>query len=128
MKLRFALAAVLVLGLGGCTTLGATLGDLGQSLSTSTPSQVNTYGDATAAAALATRTVDLSVSTGKLDLPTLQELQTLNDGIHAAWLKIKAAKDAGQSLSFAAFNAALAAYQSYRTNEGIPEAPAAPTS
>lgn len=123
MKQMFKVIALgAMIALGGCTTVASGLSDIATSISTSSPTQVATYADATIAADLATRTVDLAVNTGKLDRATLLELDKLNDAVHAAWLQLKAANDAGQSLTFASFNATLAAYQSYRTAEGIPEA------
>ncbi len=122
-NLLLGLVAAFTLTVGGCTSLASGVTDLAGSFTSSSPSQVTVYGDATLAADIATRTVDLAVKTGKLDRATLLELQTLNDAVHAAWVKLKAANDAGQSLSFASFNAALAAFQSYRTSTGIPEAP-----
>ncbi len=123
MKSVFLIVA-LALSLAGCTSMASGVATVATSMSTSTPAQVNTFADATAAATLATRTVDLAVTSLKLDKATLKELQTLNEAVHAAWLPLKDAVDKGQSPSFAAFNAALAAYQSYRTSQGIPEAKA----
>ena len=113
--------------LGGCTTIASGLDTLATDLSSSSPTQVTTYYDATAAADLATKTVDLAVKTMKFNRATLTELQSLNDSLHTAWLVLKAANDANQSLDYAAFNAALAAYQSYRVSQAIPEATATPT-
>ena len=110
--------------MAGCTSFASGVATIATNLSSSTPAQVNTYADATLAATLATKTVDLAVNTGKLSKATLIELGALNDGVHSAWLVLKAANAAGKSLDYAAFNAALSAYQSYRTSEGIPEAPA----
>lgn len=118
----FAGALALALSVGACADLSAFAANTATSLSTASPDQATTYGDATAAADLATKTVDLAVRTGTLNRATLLELQSLNDALHAAWLQLKDANDKGQSLSFAAFNAALAAYQSYRTSQAIPEA------
>lgn len=129
MKRMLIVGVTLALALtaAGCADFAQGVSGIAQDLSTSTPAQVTTYAEATAAADLGTRTVDLVVLTGKLDTDTLSELSKLNDDVHSAWLKIKAAKDAGQSLTFAAFNAALSAYTSYRTSQGIKEAPPAPT-
>ncbi len=125
MKRMLLIAGALALALsaGGCTTVASGLADVATSLSSSSPAQVQTYAEATAAADLATRTVDLAVNNVKFSKATLTELQALNDSLHDAWSKLKAANDAGQSLSFAAFNAALSAYQTYRTEQAIPEAP-----
>jgi hypothetical protein len=126
MKRMIMLAGALALALSSaaCTDLASGVAGLATDLSSSTPAQVTTYGEATAAATLATRTVDLAVTTLTLNKATLTELNSLNEAVHTAWLQLKAANDAGQSLSFASFNAALAAYQSYRVSQGIPEAPA----
>jgi hypothetical protein len=122
--LRFAAAACIAVALSGCASIAQFASGVATSLSSSSPSQVSTYADATNAAILATKTVDLAVTTLTLSKATLTELQTLNDGLHAAWLQLKAANDAGQSLDYAAFNAALAAYQSYKTSQGISDATA----
>jgi PBP1b-binding outer membrane lipoprotein LpoB len=130
MKRMMLIAGALALAMfaGGCTTAASGLASLATSMSSSTPQQVQTYAKATEVADLATRTVDLAVNNVKFSKATLIELQALNDSLHDAWLKLKTAKDAGQSLSFASFNAALAAYQTYRTEEAIPEAPSPATS
>ena len=116
-----ALAAALMLPLYAC---GTTPVDIVQNLTTSTPVQVTTYADATAAADLVTRTADLAVATGKLPSSVLDAIGSYSDKVHSEWLKLKAAKDAGQSLAFQAFQDALSAFESYRTAQGIPEAPA----
>lgn len=122
----FVYAGVLALALSGagCTDLASFAANTATAATTITPSEVQTYGDATAAADLATRTVDLAVQSGTLSRATLVELSSLNDALHAAWLELKAAKDANHSITYASFNAALAAFQSYRASAGVSEAPA----
>jgi uncharacterized protein YggE len=122
MKLLKIAAAACLIALGGCTTLASGISSVATSLSTASPTQVSTYADATIAADIATRTVDLAVQTGKLNKATLTELAALNDAVHAAWLDLKAANDAGKSLTFASFNAALSAFEAYRAAQGISEA------
>lgn len=108
--------------MAGCASIAAGVANVATSLSSSSPTQVNTFAAATLAATVATKTVDLAVNTGKLNRSVLLQLQALNEGLHTAWLQLKAANDTDKSLSYASFNAALAAYQAYRTSEGIPEA------
>jgi hypothetical protein len=120
MRLRLcALAFACVLPLAGCTTVAKDVVAIATSLSTSSPTQVTTYADATAAATLATKAVDVAVTSLKFDRGTLEELSALNDSVHAAWLDLKQANDAGRSLSFASFNAALDAFNAYATVKGI---------
>jgi len=123
MKRMLLIAGAFALALtsAACTSVASGVASLATEMSSSTPAQVNTYAEATAAAAIVTRTMDLAVNTGKLDKATLLELQKHNEGIHAAWLELKKANDAHQSLVYASFNAALASWRSYRTSVGIPE-------
>lgn len=114
-NLRSIALAVLLIAptLGACTTVGQALISIGQWTSSSTPAEVATYADATLAATLATKTVDALVNTVQFDRATLTEFATLNDGVHTAWLQLKAARDANQSLTYGAFNAALDAFNAY---------------
>lgn len=115
------IALVVAIGGGntGCTTLAQWTAGAAQSLSSSTPTQVSTYADAVLAADGVTKLADTAVNTGKLSRPVLVEIGVLSDGVHNAFVAIKAANDAGQSLDFAALNAALAAWVSYTTSQGI---------
>lgn len=113
------LAIALVLPLSACTSVAEFAATTATNLSTSTPVQVTTYADATLAATLATKAVKLAVDTHKFDKATLIELSALNDAVHAAWLDLKTDNDAGKSLVFGSFNAALSAYNAYATTEGI---------
>lgn len=108
--------------LAACIDTTQGLAGIGQSFTSSTPSQVQTYADATRFATLATKTVDLAVQSGKLSRTTLDKLDQLNDTLHAAWVVIRDANSRGESLNFAAFNAALSAFETYRQQQAIPQA------
>ena len=108
--------------LAGCTSIASGLSTVATDLSTSSPSQVSTYYDATTAANLAFQTIGVAATLPGVSHAQLIELQSLNEAVHSAWLVLKAANDAGQSIDYAAFNAAFAAYQSYCVSQGIPEA------
>jgi hypothetical protein len=104
---------LLLVGTSGCTSLAQFAATTATNMSSSTPAQ------ATQAATLVTKAVDIAVNTGKLDRATLIELDALNEGVHAAWLNLKAANDSGHSLVFASFNAALDAFRAYATTKGV---------
>lgn len=115
--LATALAAAIPMG--GCTTLAQWTAGAAQSLSSSTPTQVSTYADAVLAADGVTRIADLAVNTGKLSRSQLNAINSISEQVHTAFVSLKAANDAGQSLDFAALNTALAIWISYTTNQGI---------
>ncbi len=119
MSLTVAVLAIASVPLAGCTSVAQSLAQTASSLSSETSTDVATYAQATQAAALTTRAVDLAVQNVTLDRATLTELSALNDGVHRAWLDLKAAHDAGQSLSFASFNAALDGFTAYATTKGV---------
>lgn len=114
------LVLVLMLALGGCTSLAQFAGQTAQSLSSSTPSQAATLADALQAAKLATDAVDLYVNTGNPSPAVLTEINTLNEGLHNSLNLLQAADAAHQSIALAAFNAALTAFNSYATVSGVP--------
>jgi len=116
---RIAFALLIAVSLAGCTTVGQGLISAGQWVSSSTPTQITTYADATLAATLATKTVDALVNTVQFDRATLEEFNTLNEGVHNAWLPLKAAKDANQSLVYGGFQAALDAFNVYSVSHGV---------
>lgn len=107
---------------GGCADIAGGVISTAQATTTETPSQEQAYADITISVDLATRTVDLAVASGKFNKATLTELGSLNDTVHAAWVKLRDAHAAHQSLNFAALNAALAAFDAYRSTHGIPAA------
>lgn len=117
------LAGVLALSiattLGGCTTVAQWTTDIAQNLSSSTPTQVATYADAVLAIDTFTRLADTGVNSGKLSVANLQTLSDIRTKVRAAYETIKAANAAGQSLDFAALNAALALWVSFATAQGI---------
>jgi hypothetical protein len=114
------IVVVLALGLSGCASVASGITTVVQSVSSSTPTQVTTLADAVSAATLVTQAVDVYVNTASPNKATLLELQTLNNGVHAALVSLEAANTANQSLAIAAFNAALTAFSSYATAVGVP--------
>ena len=120
MKSTF-LAPVLALCLmaSGCSTLESFAAGTATSLSSSSPSQVTTLADADLAADLIVKVTKLAVDSGKLDEGTLVEIQALRGGVRVALDRLHAANTAGQSLSFASFNASLEAYRAYATLKGV---------
>lgn len=116
---RVLLTAFLCLGLSGCASVASGVVQIAQSVSSSTPSQVTTLGDAVAASTLVTQAVDVYVKTGNPSKATLLELQTLNEGLHTALTGLEQANASNQSLELAAFNEALTAFTSYTTAKGI---------
>lgn len=129
----FAIALALCVGiaLSGCASLGVSAGQAlisaGQYVSSSTPAQVDNYAKAVNALTLVTLTVDGAVNLRKFDRDTLDKLDALNDICHDAFLKVKAAKDAGQSINYAALNAAIDSFRLYSASKGIPQVTTAPT-
>lgn len=119
MKYRFALAAIAILALSGCATVAQTAASVATSLSSSTPSLVATLADADLAADTIVKLTKVAVDTGTLDAGTLTEIQALRAGVRTALDALHKANAAGQSLSFAAFNASLDAYRAYATTKGI---------
>lgn len=124
---RSLLAATLLVALAGCAGVASFAVNTATNLSTAGPSQFKTYAEATAAVDLAHITIDVTAVNAKalgLHKPVLLKLQALNEALHAAWLDLKAANDAGQSLTYAGVQAAWDAYNVYRVQQAIPEVPA----
>jgi predicted small secreted protein len=123
MKLT-SLAALLVLAfapLAGCNTLQA-LGvgsGVAASLKGPLPNQATTLSEAIQTADLATNITKATVDAVHFSRPVLQEISALNDGIHSAIVGLENANANHQALDFAAFNAAVAAYNSYAAAHGI---------
>lgn len=116
---RLALVAGILLATPGCTAIAAWTAGVAQNLSSSTPSQVTTYADAVVVVDAFTKTADAYVQTGKATPTQLDAIDAISDKVHDAFTKLKAANAAGQSLDFAALNAALALWSSYTTQQGI---------
>lgn len=116
---RLIVVAALSLSLSGCVGLAAGVANIAATVTSSTPQQVTTLGDAIQASTLLTRAVDLAVNTGKLPKPVLLEINALSDGLHAALISLESDNAAGKNLDFAAFNAALKAYNAYLTANAI---------
>lgn len=116
MKKHRHLAAPLLalsIALGGCAGTITTAGNIGQSVSVASPTQARTLAEALQAATLCTDAVDLYVRTGNPSRAVLDELNILNDRVHDTLVNLQTANMRGQSLTFAAFNEALQAFNAY---------------
>ena len=113
------LALAVVISLGGCTSLAQFAASTATNLSSSNPSQVTTLAEADLAADTLVKVTKVAVDTGKLDSGTLHELQALRGGVRTALEALHTANAAGQNVNYAAFNAALDAYNAYTTLKGI---------
>lgn len=119
MKRQIAALALVALMGGGCTTIAQWTADTAQSLSSSTPTQVNTLADAEIAAKGVHQLIDQAAKSGKLSRAQLTTLNTINEAVNKAMTDLEAANAAGQSLTYAALNEALSQWVSYSTANGI---------
>ena len=116
---------VIVLGvasafvLGGCASTAGFIAGVATEMSSSTPGQVKTLGEAYEAATLVATFADAAVLSGKLDRPTLLEIQALRGGVRTALGGLQTAQEGGKSLDYAAIDAALQAWNSYMTVKGL---------
>jgi len=109
----FAFAAPAV---AGCDTIARIGADIKQQSATITPSQVQTVADATLAATAATSAMEVVVRTGVIkDNAVLLQIKALNDGVQAALHRWHNAADKGNSIYAASFNAALDAFNAYKS-------------
>lgn len=106
--------------LGGCAQ---TLSSLAVSLTSASPTQAKSVAEAEQVTTLAEQALDLYVQNGNPSQPVLAELKILVPALHNALKQVEAANMAGNSASaaaaLAAFNQALAALNSYKTNQGV---------
>ena len=109
----------LCIALGGCASLAQSVSSIATNLSSSTPSQVTSLGEANQAAKIVTDAVDVYVRTGTVSRTTLIQLQKLNKGVHDALVALNQANSAGNPLAYGAFNAALAAFNDFATQQWI---------
>lgn len=96
----------ILVALAGCAMLNA-------------PTSAGTLAEAINADTLAVRIADTYVQTGMPNAATLRTLAADADAVHAALKSLEADQAAGRPLNFAAFNAANAAFNSYRLSQGI---------
>jgi hypothetical protein len=106
--------------MAGCAQMAAGVSGVAGAIAGPTPTQAHDLGTAQQSATLATQIVDTAVRTGKVPRAVLLELNALSDGLHAAVDDLEVANAAHQSLDFAAFNAALDAFNAYKTANAIP--------
>lgn len=120
---RFALAACVALGLGGCTTVSSTLSGIAVSATTAGPTQAKTVAEAIQATTLFEKSLDLYMTAGAPNKAVLQELQILVPALHNALSAAETANASGNSALIAAalatFNEALGAVQSYEALKGV---------
>jgi hypothetical protein len=107
--------------LSGCATLQANLAG-------STTAQVTTLAEAEQAATLVTEAADGWAVVTYMSAAQLTQIQALSSAVHAALDNLEAANAAGQSLVFASFNSALAAFNSYEAATVSPTATASAAS
>lgn len=119
MKIFKSLALTVLIATGGCTSIASGISTLATELSSSTPTQVRTLADAERVATLVTKAATVAVNTGKLTRAQLTQLDKLNEGVHAALSDLHQTQKEGGSLAYGAFNAALAAFNAYTTQQGI---------
>lgn len=123
MKMLKVLALGALVALGGCSSFGSFVSDLTVSATSATPTQAKTVGEATTLATAAERALDFYVNNGSPSRAVLNELNILVPAVHSALVKVEAANKAGNSAltaaALAAFNEALAAYESYATQQGV---------
>lgn len=108
-----ALASCLVFG--GCAQFAAGVTNIAASAAGPAPGQVTTLSRAEQAATVITDAVHTLVDVHKFDREQLIIVSALNDALHSALTDLEKANAAGQSLNFAAFNAAMDAYNVYMT-------------
>lgn len=108
------IACVAALALAGCGTLASGAASVAATVAGPSPTQATTLGQAEQLATVATDLTKAYVDTASLSLAQLQQINALNDGLHTAITSLETANSQGQALSFAAFNAALAAFNSYK--------------
>ncbi len=114
MTRHLAIALIaLALPLGACQNLTEGVVSLVATAKGPLPQQAKTLAEAEQLATVATDLTKTVVDTGKLSRAQLVQVSSYNDGVHSAVLSLEDANSKGQSLSFAAFNAALAAWNSY---------------
>ena len=121
MGLLVMLACALVMGRGltACATVAKSVTSVAASLAGPVSGQATTLAQAIQLADLATKATKVTVDSVKLPKATLIQLSALNDGVHSALVDLETANTMGQSLSFASFNAALDAYNSYAVAVGV---------
>lgn len=108
-----------VLACGGCASVASFAANIGAASSSTTPTQVKTLAAAVQTATLVTKGADAAINAHHFSRPVLLEINALNDGVHTALTDLEAENAKGHNLDFAAFNAALAAYNKYMSSEGI---------
>jgi hypothetical protein len=113
-------AVALAIPMSGCTTgAGQWAGNVLQSLTSSSTTQVSTLGDGEILVKGINQVSSQLAKSGKLDTVQLHNMETIIDAINADMDKLEAANAAGQSLTFAALNAALADWVKFKNGNGV---------
>lgn len=122
------LAAVALLlaacSVAGCSTLASVAAGVSNAagkIAGPVQGQAKTLGDALQLADLATKATQVAVDTLPLRRAQLVQLNALNDSLHSALVSLEQANASGQALSFASFNAALSAWNTYAGQIGVPK-------
>lgn len=120
-RVLYAGALALAFSLGACSTATDALTGVGdfiagsaQAATPETSADEQTYADLTLSVDLATQWLDLAVTSHKWDAGTLRQMATYNDAVHSAWVILRDAHAAHQSLKFAALRSALATFNTFR--------------
>jgi hypothetical protein len=113
---RFYLSVALALAscaLASCAPLPT---DLTANLTTQTPAQVSTYAAAEQAATAVTDAADALIKAGALTRTQRATVVHLARTTHAAFVALRADRDAGKPLVFDTINATLNAFRAFRAN------------
>ncbi len=117
------LALAAAFSLSGCTWFSSAVSDVVVATSGASPTQAKTVAEAAQATTLAEKALDLYVKNGNPSPAVLSELSVLVPAVHNALVKAEQANSSGNSaltaIALAAFNEALAAYNSYATLQGV---------
>lgn len=123
MKTYLAICLAAALGLSGCASAGSAITSVAVSLTSATPAQAKTLGDAIRITTLVEKSLDVYVTSGYASAAVVAELKVLVPPLHNTLKQMEAANTAGNSaaaaLALAAFNEALKALNGYKTLQGV---------
>lgn len=112
-------ATLALVTLTGCGA-GTALGTITHELTTQTPVQVTTLGEAQLAARGVTDLTDAVVQTGKLTRDQLTGINNLNERLHSILTGLETDQAAGKSLVFSAFQQVLTEWSgTYARIQGV---------
>lgn len=122
MRLRHLAAVGMIataVALSGCAAVTSWTVGTATDLSTSVPGDATTLGGADNLADAVVNVTKGVVDSNKLNAGQLTELQALRKAVRTADDDLHADNDAGRSLVFSTFNAALHAWRDYKAEQGI---------